>query len=772
MDEKIKLFMTLGLSEQKAKETLKNSYVTSNLLKCIEEVSNCGKINQCNSSLFYHLASKIPKQINHLIPFLCKYIVDEKIESVLKLDHALDYLLHNINDEMDINKFEEACGIGVIITPEQIEEEVQKCINIFKNEILDQRYRFNTGLIMQEVRNRLQWADGKNIKNEVDLQLFDLLGEKTEKDYDLKKTKKNVKDSKASSQKELTKSSKKSSAEVLTIDEIMKSKVNFHKPGENYKTDGYILTNNTKKLLADHLRSTGGLVITRFPPEPNGILHLGHAKAININFGYAAAHGGLCFLRYDDTNPEKEEKQFVDGIKDIVTWLGYNPSKITHSSDYFESLYDFGISLIKRELAYVCHQSSQEVKGFQTVSSPWRSNSVLQNLRIFQDMKDGLLNEGDATLRMKVTLEEGKQDPIAYRIKFSKHHKTDDQWCVYPTYDFTHCLCDSLENITHSLCTKEFQSRRSSYYWLCNALDIYCPVQWEYGRLNISYTVVSKRKISKLIEKKIVSHWDDPRLFTLSALRRRGFPAVAINNFCAQMGLTGAQTTVDPSMLEAAVRENLNINAPRQMVVLQPLKITIVNYPFKKPIMVKVPDFPHEPEGSYHKVVFDKIVYIDSSDFRESTTSNFKRLTINQSVGLKYIGIVLTVLEVERDSNGSITNIFVKQDNLNTCTKPRAFIQWVSQPSLAKIKIYDRLFQHKNPEDSNEVVNGYLSDVNFKSKKEMYVYGDSNFLRQVKTLQNYQFERVGFFTVDIDTKKNKVIFNRTATLKETVDKFL
>jgi glutaminyl-tRNA synthetase len=249
--------------------------------------------------------------------------------------------------------------------------------------------------------------------------------------------------------------------------------------------------------------------------------------------------------------------------------LGYKPYKITHSSDYFDQLYEWAVELIKSGLAYVCHQTADEMKGFNPQPSPWRDRPIAENLQLFQDMKNGKIDEGAATLRMKLTLEEGKLDPVAYRIRFTPHHRTGSKWCVYPTYDYTHCLCDSIENITHSLCTKEFQSRRSSYYWLCNALNIYCPVQWEYGRLNVNYTVVSKRKIAKLIDEGIVKDWDDPRLFTLTALRRRGFPAEAINNFCAQLGVTGAQSTVDPSMLEAYVRDYLNNTAQRLTVDME-----------------------------------------------------------------------------------------------------------------------------------------------------------------------------------------------------------
>ncbi|XP_014207815.1 probable glutamine--tRNA ligase [Copidosoma floridanum] len=548
---------------------------------------------------------------------------------------------------------------------------------------------------------------------------------------------------------------------------MIKSKIHFHKPGENYKTEGYIITSNTFELLKKHLLTTEGKVITRFPPEPNGILHVGHAKAININFGYAAAFNGYCNLRYDDTNPEKEEKKFFTGILDIVKWLGYEPANITYSSDNFITLFQWAIELIEKDLAYVCHQSILQIKGFNPQPSPWRYRSSSESLNLFQDMKYGLIDEGEATLRMKVTLEEGKQDPVAYRIKYSYHHRTKNDWCIYPTYDFTHCLCDSIENITHSLCTKEFQSRRSSYYWLCNALDIYCPVQWEYGRLNVSYTVISKRKISKLIEKKVVDDWDDPRLFTLSALRRRGFPPEAINQFCAQQGVSGAQSIVDPSALEANARDYLNITAKRYMAVIEPLKLTICNYPYSKPKTLNIPDFPAGTKEGSHQAVFDHVIYIDSSDFLEQADGNFKRLTLKQSVGLKYVGIVITVKKVIRNTAGSIVNVIVTQEDVSEKNKPKAYIQWISRPKLVCIRFYNKLFQHRNPEDINDVPNGFLSDINYRSKKETYAYIDKYFEKLLKPFNKYQFERIGFFSVDPDTRYDKVVFNRTVTLRES-----
>lgn len=781
MGELIHLFMSIGLKENKAKETLKNETVSNNLKLCIEEASKLGVPIDCGS-LLYHFASKVKNQIRQHIPLIVKYIVHKKLDTTVRVDTAIEYLLENADNKIDIGALEEKCGVGVVITPEQIETAVEEVVSKFKEELKLKRYRFNTGLIMHEVNSKLKWADGKIVKNEVDLQVLDLLGPKKEEDL-IQISKKNIKTVSAASNGTNTADKKTEkgkqqiddmdiaqngldSKEPQTIAELMQ-KINFHKPGENYKTDGYIVTDNTKRLLEEHLKITKGQVRTRFPPEPNGILHIGHAKAININFGYASAKNGICFLRYDDTNPEKEEEKFFISIKEMVEWLGYKPYKVTHSSDYFDQLYEWAILLIKKGLAYVCHQKSEEIKGFNPPPSPWRDRPIEENLLLFEDMKNGKINEGDAILRMKMVLEEGKQDPVAYRIKFLLHHRTGDRWCIYPTYDYTHCLCDSIEQITHSLCTKEFQSRRSSYYWLCNALDIYCPVQWEYGRLNMNYTVVSKRKIGKLISEGIISDWDDPRLFTLTALRRRGFPPEAINNFCAQMGVTGAQSVVDPMILEASVRDVLNETAPRVMVVFNPLKVTIINKVYKN--VLTVPDFPNDPGKGTHKVQFENILYIDSSDFRMNPEKGYRRLSESQSVGLKHTGLVIKVVEIIKDNRDPITELKVFAEQVSSTNKPKSFIQWVADPIIIEVRLYERLFLHKNPEDTSIVPNGFLSDINPNSCKIENAFADK-ILATAKPFDKVQFERIGFFSVDPDSSSEKVVFNRTVTLKEDAGK--
>uniref|UniRef100_A0A8D8T7M1 glutamine--tRNA ligase n=1 Tax=Cacopsylla melanoneura TaxID=428564 RepID=A0A8D8T7M1_9HEMI len=771
-DPLIAAFLSIGLNEKKAKETAKNDALSKYLKQVIDEASKIDKssLQECGS-LLYHLASKVKAQSSIHLPLLVKYIMCKKLDSTLRLDTALEYTLSHVN-KVNEKELETACGVGIVVTSEDIEETVSKVLDKHKTELLDKRYRYNIGLLMQEVRTQLKWADGKNIKSEVDVQVLNLLGPKTETDLapvpKVKVTEKKpkVEKPKAKSNETAEENGFEFVEDNINVSDVMK-KLPFHKPGENFKSDGYVLTDNTHKLMKEHVKYTGGKVRTRFPPEPNGILHIGHAKAININFGYAAAHDGICFLRYDDTNPEKEEEKFFTGIKDMVEWLGYKPYQITHSSDYFDQLYEWAVKLITKGLAYVCHQKSEEIKGFNPPPSPWRERPVEENLKLFEAMKNGLINEGDATLRMKITLEEGKQDPVAYRIKFLPHHRTADKWCIYPTYDYTHCLCDSIEHITHSLCTKEFQSRRSSYYWLCNALDIYCPVQWEYGRLNVNYTVVSKRKIAKLIEENIVSDWDDPRLFTLTALKRRGFPAEAINKFCARMGVTGAQAVVSPDMLEAVVREVLNETAPRVMVVIEPLPLNIVNFDqLNTENKFSVPDFPNDANKGSHEIHFDRTIYIERSDFKTTLEKGYRRLAPGQGVGLRYAGLVLEVDKVNTNSTGAVTSVDVKATPVDADNKPKAFIHWVARPISIEVRMYKRLFQHKNPEDANEVPNGFLSDINPDSLNVNIGYVDSSF-SSVKPYDRFQFERVGFFTVDKDSKtSSKPVVNLTVSLKE------
>ncbi|CAH3145871.1 unnamed protein product [Porites evermanni] len=759
--DRASLFQSIGLSEQKTQETLKNEALSTRLESIINlaKETSPGDIEKPTGVLLYSLASGGVKE-DWQVKFVAEYIANKKLNSSIQLTAAVDYMKSHPVLPVNVAAFEDSCGIGVNITPDQIEDCVEELIKKHKDELLKKRYKFNVGMIMGKAREKLKWADGKAIKSEIDMQILDLLGPKTEED--MQRT--NAKEPKNNKEGKKTKESSSVSAELQVNGEAEDEDTNslfgeaskFHKPGENYKTPGFVVTPKTMQLMKEHLERTGGRVQTRFPPEPNGILHIGHAKAINFNFGYARAHNGVCYLRYDDTNPEKEEEKFFTGILDMVKWLGFEPWKVTHASDNFGKLYDFAVELIKRGDAYVCHQEYEEIKGYNPPPSPWRDRPIEESLRLFEDMRKGKIDEGKATLRMKTTLEDGKVDPVAYRIKFTPHHRSGDEWCIYPTYDFTHCLCDSIEDISHSLCTKEFQSRRSSYYWLCNALDIYCPVQWEYGRLNLSYTVVSKRKIGKLISEGIVRDWDDPRLFTLTALRRRGFPPEAINKFCGKVGVTMAQTVTDPLLLESCVRDELNVTAPRVMAVLDPIKVTIQN--FDKQGTLSVANFPQDPSKGNHEIPFGKTIFIEQSDFKEVSEKGFRRLTPDQSVGLKYAGMVIKLDKIVKDSSGKVTELLVNCESTETAQKPKAFIHWVSSPLTCEVRLYERLFRHKNPEDPSEVPGGFITDCN---KDSLTVIPNALVEKSVKDANVYdkfQFERIGFFSVDPDASKKKVSF--------------
>ncbi|XP_064130624.1 glutamine--tRNA ligase isoform X2 [Loxodonta africana] len=731
--DSLSLFTGLGLSEHKARETLKNAALSAQLREAATQAQQTlgSTIDKATGTLLYGLASRLkdPRRL----PFLVGYIASKKIHTEPQLTAALEYVRSHPLDPVDTVDFERECGVDVIVTPEQIEEAVEAAISRHQSQLLVERYHFNMGLLMGEARAVLKWADGKMIKHEVDMQVLHLLGPKMESDLDKKSkvVKARPEETDQRKAKDVVENGVAAGQALSLMEQLRGEALKFHKPGENYKTAGYVTTPHTMNLLKKHLEITGGQVRTRFPPEPNGILHIGHAKAINFNFGYAKANNGICFLRYDDTNPEKEEAKFFTAIYDMVAWLGYTPYKVTYASDYFDQLYTWAVELIRRGQAYVCHQRGEELKGHNPPPSPWRDRPVEESLLLFEAMCKGKFAEGEATLRMKLEMEDGKMDPVAYRIKYTPHHRTGDTWCIYPTYDYTHCLCDSIEHITHSLCTKEFQARRSSYFWLCNALDVYCPVQWEYGRLNLHYAVVSKRKILQLVAAGAVRDWDDPRLFTLTALRRRGFPPEAINNFCARVGVTVAQTTMEPHLLEACVRDVLNDTAPRAMAVLEPLRVIITNFPAAR-----------EPEPGY------------------------KRLAWGQPVGLRHTGYVIELQHIVKDPSGCVASLEVTCSRADAGEKPKAFIHWVSQPLTCEIRLYDRLFQHKNPEDPAEVPGGFLSDLNPVSLQVVEAALVDCSVALAMPFDKFQFERLGYFSVDPDSHQGQLVFNRTVTLKE------
>ncbi|KAK8864247.1 glutamine-tRNA ligase [Kwoniella newhampshirensis] len=476
----------------------------------------------------------------------------------------------------------------------------------------------------------------------------------------------------------------------------------FHKPGENPQVD--------PKLKEQHLAWTKGMVYTRFPPEPNGYLHIGHVKAIMVDFGYAKFHGGRTYLRYDDTNPEAEEGRYFQSILETVRWLGFEPWKITYSSDNFDKLYELAVELIRRGKAYVCTCDAEKIKEDRgmgkgnPVACEHRDTPIEASLREFERMKNGEYEEKTACLRMKMDLTSGNPymwDTIAYRVKKAPHHRTGDKWKIYPTYDFTHCLCDSIENISHSLCTTEFIPARESYEWLCDALTVYKARQYEFARLNLQGTFLSKRKIAKLVNKKLVKDWDDPRLYTIIALRRRGIPPGALLAFVAELGVTNVNSTTEIKKFESVIRRYLEDSAPRLMMVLNPVKLIIDNVPDDYRVPVQVPLHPKIPVMGTIETSFTKEVYIDSEDFREVDSPDYFRLAPGKSVGLFKAPYPVTCTWYKTDpATGKVTEIHCNLEDSGNAKKAKAYIQWVNVPEavhIEEVRYFKPLFKSEPP---------------------------------------------------------------------------
>ena len=539
--------------------------------------------------------------------------------------------------------------------------------------------------------------------------------------------------------------------------------------------------NFLEEIIEDDLRS-GKVpsILTRFPPEPNGYLHLGHAKSLCINFGLAMKYGGKTNLRYDDTNPTKEDTEYVDSIKEDIKWLGFQWDKELYASDYFGQLYEWAEQLIERGLAYVDDQTQEEIsKGRGTVEtpgteSPWRNRSVEENLRIFREMRDGKYEDGAKVLRAKIDMAHPNmffRDPILYRIKHAHHHRTGDKWCIYPMYDFTHGQCDSIEHITHSICTLEFDVHRPLYDWFIETLGIYQSHQYEFARLNLTYTLMSKRKLLELVNMGLVSGWDDPRMPTLCGVRRRGYTPEGLKLFCDRIGVSKRDQLMDIQLLEWCVRQDLNARSNRYMVVQDPLKVTIVNYPEGQVEWFDCPLNPAEPEGATRKVPFSRELYIERADFMEDAPKKFFRLKPDGEVRLKYTYIIKCE-EVVKDADGNIVELKCSYD---PTTRPgggewrsvKGTIHWVSIQHAKELEIrnYDRLFtladMSQVPEDKD-----YKDFLNPESLVLAKGYAEPALLDDASGIA-VQFERTGYYIKDADSTPEKAVFNRTATLKDS-----
>lgn len=789
-DELVAQFRNIGLPDKKAADIAKNKKVCERFVAVLAEgnVSDASSADEKKLTLLQALAVESKSAGEEPVagrPLVTAAILDGRLKTTLQVTEAFKYIKeHGANSkEADMN---DHAGVGVDLSRADIKAHILAYVDAHKDAVMAKRYGGVPALLGESKKlPALKWAAPALFKPVIDEIALELFGPKDERDVVKKEKKKKEKPVGKAPEPE-----RSMYTEGFLGD--------LHKPGENPQA--------YPELMKEHLEFTKGKVFTRFPPEPNGFLHIGHSKAIMVNFGYAKHNGGNCYLRFDDTNPEAEEEVYFTSIKNMVEWLGFEPWRITYSSDYFDRLYDLAEKLINVDKAYVCHCTAEEVKvqrglkadgtlGGERHACVHRSASVEHNLTEFRRMRDGAYKPGEATLRMKQDITSPLPqmwDLVAYRVLDAPHHRTGDRWKIYPTYDFTHCLVDSFENISHSLCTTEFRLSRESYEWLCDALHVYRPAQREYGRLNITGTIMSKRKIAKLVNEGYVRGWDDPRLYTLESIKRRGVPPGAILSFINTLGVTTSTTNIQAVRFESSVRLYLDATTPRLMVVLEPLLCEIANVD---------DDFEEEVEMSYkpgsdekfgvRKLTFSKHFYIDRSDYRDSVDSEYFRLAPGQPVGLMKVPFNISVKEVVRE-NGKVVKLVVNYDK-DTPKKPKTYIQWVSKANartVKEVRIYNQLFYSENPSahpdgylkdinaDSEEIVpNAVIEGAGFdeiraKSPLNIGVEGSEFNLQEKKGPETVRFQalRIGYFCLDKESTQSDIVLNRIVTLKEDAAK--
>jgi glutaminyl-tRNA synthetase len=545
--------------------------------------------------------------------------------------------------------------------------------------------------------------------------------------------------------------------------------------------------NFIRNIIAEDLKTNknDGRIMTRFPPEPNGYLHIGHAKSICINFGIAAENkGGICNLRFDDTNPSKEDVEYVESIKSDIRWLGFDwGDRLFYASDYFNQLYQYAIQLIKKGKAYVCSLTPQEIRDYRGTltkpgkNSPYRTRSVEENIDLFERMRAGEFKDGSHVLRAKIDMSSpnlNMRDPTIYRIRKETHHRTGDEWCIYPMYDFAHCLSDSIEGITHSICTLEFEDHRPLYDWVLDELNVEChPQQIEFARLNLSYTVMSKRKLLELVELGVVSGWDDPRMPTLVGLRRRGYTPESILNFCERIGVAKRDSIVDIALLEHSIREDLNKRAPRVMCVLRPLRVVIDNYPEEQVEELEAINNPEDLSMGSRNVPFSRVLYIEQDDFREDPPKKFFRLSPGSEVRLRYAYFIKCVGVVKDEKTGKVIELHCTYDpktrggSSPDGRKVKGTLHWVSAAHSieAEVRLYDHLFVKASDEKDDHDFKTYLNPNSLTTLKSCRVEPS---LRNTAPGSRYQFERQGYFCVDsVDSSDDVLILNRTVSLRDT-----
>jgi len=545
-------------------------------------------------------------------------------------------------------------------------------------------------------------------------------------------------------------------------------------------------SNFVKSIVEEDLENDkwDGRVATRFPPEPNGYLHIGHAKSICLNFGIASDYNGTCNLRFDDTNPAKEEMEYVKSIQEDVEWLGFSwADREYYASDYFDRLYDYAVQLIRMGRAYVDDLSAEEIRQYRGTltepgrESPFRNRSVEENLDLFERMRTGEFGDGTRVLRARINMTSPNllmRDPTLYRIRKVSHHRTGNKWCIYPMYDFTHCLSDSIEGITHSVCTLEFENNRELYDWVLDTLDVYHPQQIEFARLNLTYSVLSKRRLIELVQSGAVKGWDDPRMPTISGMRRRGYPPAAIRNFCERIGVAKRDSMVDFAFLEWCIREHLNRHSLRFMGVLNPLRVIIENYPADRSEELDAVNNPEDPEAGWRKVPFSRVLYIEQDDFREDPPKKFFRLAPGREVRLRYAYFITCQSVIKDEKTGEVVELRCTYDpktrggDAPDGRKVKATLHWVSADHAvaAEVRLYDHLFTKENPADT-EPGEDFASNLNPKSLEVVTGYVEPG-LKALAPGASCQFERLGYFNLDaVDSKAEALVFNRTVTLRDT-----
>jgi glutaminyl-tRNA synthetase len=545
-------------------------------------------------------------------------------------------------------------------------------------------------------------------------------------------------------------------------------------------------SNFIRDIIEEDLRTNkyGGRVHTRFPPEPNGYLHIGHAKAICIDFGLAADYGGLCNLRFDDTNPTKEEEEYVESIMEDVRWLGFDwDDRLFYASDYFEQLYQYAVQLIKKGKAYVCDLSAEEIREYRGTltepgkDSPYRTRSVEENLDLFQRMRAGEFEDGSRVLRAKIDMASGNlnmRDPVMYRILHATHHRTGDKWCIYPMYDFAHGQSDSIEGITHSMCTVEYEDHRPLYDWFIDELEIYHPQQIEFAPLNLSFTMLSKRKLLKLVQGEHVTGWDDPRMPTISGLRRRGYTPEAIRDFCERIGVAKADSIVDIALLVHCLRQDLNQRAPRVMAVLRPLQVVIDNYPEDQVEELDAVNNPEDASMGTRKIPFSRVLYVEREDFREDPPKKWFRLAPGREVRLKHAYYITCVDVVKDEQTGKVVELHCTYDPETRGgwapdgRKVRGTLHWVSAAHVleAKVRLYDHLFVKPDPDDVEDG-SDFTANLNPNSLETLTSCRVEPSLASATPGSRYQFLRLGYFCVDPDSSDGALVFNRTVSLRDT-----